>query len=157
MCVSHTKLCCGTHSIYEIKQCSNTYRNVHVFAGLLFEISGSYENAFLVAGGVMAMGTCTLSLIPLFMTSHVPELIKINGSSHANSTDAIVYLENKVDKSTATKRNLSNQSLVIYDCKRLSGMSWTSTWTISDYALGRLGNVFGLESIIESMDRESSV
>jgi hypothetical protein len=49
----------------------------------------------------------------------------------------------------------NERSIFRYDTKRFSQSG--STWTLSDYAIGRLGDVFGLEDIIESMDKESFV
>lgn len=123
-------------------------------------MSGSYENAFFVAGGFMAIGTCTLSFIPMCMKPPEPVEIQLSGRCQLSSPSAPTDFESEKPPSNACadvipKPSKGERSNLEYETQRFSQNG--STWTLSDYAIGISGDVFGLKAVIESMDRESYV
>lgn len=113
-------------------------------SGKIFEVSGSYQNAFFVAGGAIAVGTCTLSLIPFFMgDSKAVEVCEEpceKGSTTLELPDILV--------SSAGKQRNS----FLYDTS-----NFTLRRSLSCLALSRFGDVCGTQCILDMLERETDV
>lgn len=114
-------------------------------SGFIFELSGSYQNAFFVAGGAIAVGTCTLSLIPFFMTDTKVVTVEI--------CEEPLEKEDTVQDKTDTACSAGRQrNSFIYDTS-----NFAMRRSLSCLALGRLGDVCGSQCILEMLERESDV
>ena len=112
-------------------------------SGFILQLSGSYANAFFVAGGAIAMGTCTLSLIPFFMTN-----------SKVETTEIREVLCQKDD----TKQEIEDTQYWSEGGQR-SSLYDTSNFalrrSISCLALSRLGDVCSTQCILEMIEQET--
>ncbi|CAH3160523.1 unnamed protein product [Pocillopora meandrina] len=122
-------------------------------AGLIFQVTGSYQNAFFVAGGAIALGTCTLSLIPLFMTrdahEEIPTVRVELCADHVEKEDKSQDILDIVYHSSGKQRN----SGFLYDTS-----NFALRRSLSCLALSRIGeSVCGTQCILEMLERESNV
>lgn len=97
-------------------------------AAFIFKLSGSYQNAFFVAGGTMAIGTCTLAFIPSFMPETRTENVETNKE--------LLEKEETAQKITDTSDSVT---------------------PLSCLALGRIGEVYGAQCILDTLERETDV
>lgn len=123
------------------------------FQGLIFQVTGSYQNAFFVAGGAIALGTCTLSLIPLFMTrdahEEIPTVRVELCADHLEKEDKSQDILDVVYHSSGKQRN----SGFLYDTS-----NFALRRSLSCLALSRIGeSVCGTQCILEMLERESNV
>lgn len=114
-------------------------------SGFIFQLSGSYENAFFVAGGAVAMGTCTLSLIPFFMTNSKVETVEV--------CEVLCQKEGtKQELEDASYWSESGQRNSLYDTS-----NFAMRRSISCLALSRLGDVCSTQCILELIEQETNV
>lgn len=113
-------------------------------SGFIFEVSGSYQNAFFVAGGAIAVGTCTLSLIPFFMTDSKAVEVCEEPCEKENTTPD---LADTLNCSAGRQRNS-----FLYDTS-----NFALRRSLSCLALSRLGDVCGTQCILEKLERETDV
>jgi len=113
--------------------------------GFIFQLSGSYENAFFVAGGAIAMGTCTLSLIPFFMTNSKVETKEIR-EVLCQKDDNEQEFEDTPYWAEGGQRNS------LYDTS-----NFALRRSISCLALSRLGDVCSTQCILEMIEQETVV
>lgn len=119
-------------------------------AGFIFQVSGSYQNAFFVAGGAIAVGTCTLSLIPFFMTrdSELPT-VHVEICEDPLEKEEIAQDLPDIGYSAGKQRNPA----FLYDTS-----NFALRRSLSCLALNRFGDaVCGTQCILEMLERESDV
>ncbi|KAM7430136.1 hypothetical protein ABFA07_019109 [Porites harrisoni] len=114
-------------------------------AAFIFQVSGSYQNAFFVAGGAIATGTCTLSLIPFFM----PETRENVESTEVRKEPLLK--EKTIQDSNCTAERQRNS--YIYDT---SQFAWRRPLSCQ-LATGRLGDMLSVECILDMLERETDV
>lgn len=114
-------------------------------AAFIFQLSGSYQNAFFVAGGAIAIGTCTLSLIPFFMREARAQTVEI-GEEPSEKEGAIGGFTG-ADKSVDRQRNS-----FLYDTS-----NFALRRSLSCLAISRLGDVCGAQCILDMLERETDV
>jgi len=110
-------------------------------SGFIFQLSGSYVKAFFVAGGAIAMGTCTLSLIPFFMTN-----------SKVETTEICEVLCQKDDTKQELEDTGGGQRNSLYDTS-----NFALRRSISCLAFSRLGDVCSTQCILEMIEQETIV
>ena len=113
-------------------------------SGKIFEVSGSYQNAFFVAGGAIAVGTCTLSLIPFFMGDTTAAEVCEEPCEKENTT---LQLPDMLVSSAGGQRNSS-----LYDTS-----NFTLRRSLSCLALSRFGDMCGTQCILDMLERETDV
>ena len=115
------------------------------FLGFIFQLSGSYENAFFVAGGAIAIGACALSLIPFFMT---------------NSKVQTTEIRQVLCQEDGTKQELEDTPYWAEEGQRNS-LYDTSNFvlrrSISCLVLSRLGDMCSTQCILEMIEQETIV
>ncbi|XP_073246825.1 monocarboxylate transporter 10-like [Porites lutea] len=114
-------------------------------AAFIFQVSGSYQNAFFVAGGAIAIGTCTLSLIPFFM----PETRENVESTEVRKEP--LEKDKTIQDSNCTAERQRNS--YIYDT---SQFAWRRPLSCQ-LATGRLGDMLSVECILDMLERETDV
>ena len=113
------------------------------FSGFIFQLSGSYENAFFVAGGAIAVGACTLSLIPFFMTNSKVETTEIR---------EVLCQKDGTKHEDTPYRAEEGQRNSLYDTS-----NFALTRSTSCLALSRLGDVCSTQCILEMIEQETIV
>ena len=114
-------------------------------SAFIFKLSGSYQNAFFVAGGAIAVGTCTLSLIPLFMKETKPQIVE--------TCEEPLRTEEKAQGFEDTDGSVKRLgSSLIYDTR-----NFALRRSLSCLTLGRLGEVCGSQCILDKLERETDV
>ena len=113
------------------------------FSGFIFQLSGSYQSAFFVAGGAIAVGACALSLIPFFMTN-----------SKVETTEIREVLCQKDDTKNEDKSYWAEegQRNSLYDTS-----NFALRRSISCLALSRVGDVCSTQCILEMIEQETIV
>ncbi|KAK2569119.1 Monocarboxylate transporter 10 [Acropora cervicornis] len=118
-------------------------------AALIFKISGSYQNAFFVAGGAMVCGTFTLSLIPLFMPHKKSPPVKTGRELlDKDDTSKEVLDEN----SDGEKPIIAVDTSFLFDTSNFAMRN-----SLSCLALNRLGDLCGSHYLVGNPDRETDV
>lgn len=115
------------------------------FTGFIFQLSGSYDNAFFVAGGAIAMGACALSLIPFFMTNSKVQTKEIR-QVLCQKDDTNQELEDTPYWAEDGQRNS------LYDTS-----NFALRRSISCLALSRLGDMCSTQCILEMVEQETIV
>lgn len=114
-------------------------------AGFIFQLSGSYDNAFFVAGGAIAMGACALSLIPFFMTNSKVQTKEIR-QVLCQKDDTNQEFEDTPYWAEDGQRNS------LYDTS-----NFALRRSISCLALSRLGDMCSTQCILEMIEQETIV
>ena len=115
------------------------------FTGFIFQLSGSYDNAFFVAGGAIAMGACALSLIPFFMTNSKVQTKEIR-QVLCQKDDTNQEFEDTPYWAEDGQRNS------LYDTS-----NFALRRSISCLALSRLGDMCSTQCILEMIEQETIV
>lgn len=115
------------------------------FSGFIFQLSGSYDNAFFVAGGAIAMGACALSLIPFFMTNSKVQTKEIR-QVLCQKDDTNQEFEDTPYWAEDGQRNS------LYDTS-----NFALRRSISCLALSRLGDMCSTQCILEMIEQETIV
>lgn len=115
------------------------------FTGFIFQLSGSYDNAFFVAGGAIAMGACALSLIPFFMTNSKVQTKEIR-QVLCQKDDTNQEFEDTPYWAEDGQRNS------LYDTS-----NFALRRSISCLALSRLGDMCSTQCILEMVEQETIV
>ena len=97
----------------------------------------------------MFAGTCTLSLIPFFMGETKLEVVEIDDDAPSKDVLEDAPCVPVTSRSGATEQ--INSSL-FYDTRNFS-----RGWSLSSLALGRLGELYGSQCILEMLERETCV
>lgn len=115
----------------------------------IFKISGSYQNAFFVAGGAMACGTFTLSLIPLFMPHKKSQPVKTGRELLDKDDSSKEVLD---ENSDGEKPIIAVDTSFLFDTSNFAMRS-----SLSCLALNRLGDLCGSHYLVGNPDRETDV
>ena len=102
----------------------------------IFKLSGSYQNAFFVAGGAIAIGTCTLSFIPSFMPETRVKKVETDKEILEKGETAQEFTDTS-DSVERSKKSIS------YDT--------------SNFALRRSEKGCGTQCILDMLERETDV
>lgn len=116
-------------------------------AAFIFKVSGSYQNAFFVAGGAIALGTFTLSFVSFFMPYEETEDVKTDKEFSGKDGTA----EKDLTSSADNLRNSGNTS-VLYDTSNFALRP-----SLSCLELNRLGDVCGSRCVLDKLERETDV